>query len=198
MNPGTLATQLLQKLQDAIGKEGVQAAWTEDQRPVATLSYYHRVLAENKRTAAGLLREAKTLSSVLDLLALDRPREAADVVAQRLVAMEFVTKEGGSWGVTKFVELVPQDGAALMDKSSRTMAKNEYKDDVSLTASALGGRAVVPPAAEAQAGAGKGKWEAVSWNKQPWGKGDKGKSDKGKTKGGTKAKADKGKGKKWW
>ena len=81
VNPGTLATQLLQKLQDAIGKEGVQAAWTEDQRPVAALSYYHRVLVENKCTATGLLREATTLSAVLDLLALDRPREAADVVA---------------------------------------------------------------------------------------------------------------------
>lgn len=144
VDPATLATQLLQKVQDAIGNEGVQAAWSEDQRPVAALSYYHRVLAENKCTAAGLFREAKTLSSVLDLLALDRPREAADVVAQRLVAMEFVTKEGGSWGVAKFVELVPQDGAALIDKPLRTMANNEYNDDVSLTASALGGRAAAP------------------------------------------------------
>ena len=56
--------------------------------------------------------------------------------------MEFVTKEGGSWAVAKFVELVPQDGAALVDKPVRTMAKNEYKDDIALTASALGGRAL--------------------------------------------------------
>ena len=88
VNPGTLATQLLQKLQYAIGKEGAQAAWTEDQGPVAALCYYHRVLSEYKRTATGLLRDAKTLSAVLGLLALDQPREAADVVAQRVVAMD--------------------------------------------------------------------------------------------------------------
>ena len=145
-----------------------------------------------------MIREAKTLSSVLDLLALDRPREAADVIAQRLIAMEFVTKEGGSWDVAKFVELVPQDGAALMDKSLRAMAKNEHKDDISLTAAALGGRAGVLPPAETPLGSGKGKWETSPWHIQSWGKGNKGKDDKGKGKSGAKAKGAKGKGKKWW
>ena len=50
-----------------------------------------------------------------------------------------------------FAELVPKDGAQLMDKSMRGMLKNEYKDDIALGALAMGsaspapGVAVVPP-----------------------------------------------------
>ena len=142
----------------------------------------------------GLLREAKTLSAVLDLLALDQPREAA---------MEFVTKEGGSWGVAKFVEMAPQDGAALMEKPLRTMAKTEYKDDISRATSALGGRPAGRPAAEVPAGRSKGKGEAASWHQQPWvkgnklswgkGKAEKDKGGKGQGKPEAKVKADKGK-----
>lgn len=107
----------MQRLQDAIGKEGVWAAWKREERPASVMSYYFRILSDNKATSKGILREQKTLCAVLDLLALDRPRQAADVVAQRLASPEFATKDCGLWEVAEFAELVPKDGAQFMNKS---------------------------------------------------------------------------------
>ena len=48
---------------------------------------------ENKRTSLGQLREQKTLSMVLDLLALDRPREAGDTQTETLGTGERESRE---------------------------------------------------------------------------------------------------------
>ena len=79
-----------------------------------------------------------------------------------------------------------------MGKSMWAMLKNEYKDDVALTAVALGGSAPAPAAIAAAVDyTGKGKWAEYSGkgkrDTNPWHKG----GGKGRGKDRAKNKADK-------
>ena len=87
-HPGSLATQLLRKLQDAIGKEGVRAAWEKDDRPASTMSYYHRILSANKRTPIGPLQPGGGHASSWNQTAPDwNMVESGDAVVDELDQM---------------------------------------------------------------------------------------------------------------
>ncbi len=88
------------------------------------------------------MREMSTLSTVLDHLALGRVGQAADVITQRLKAVEVADKEG-HWSRATFVELVPEDHATLVPRDEHHLMqkeaglhknlyqKNSYKPDFS-------------------------------------------------------------------
>ena len=60
-------------------------------------------------------REMRTLCLALGLLANHRIGEAADVLAQRTKALERSAVDG-TWARACHLELIPSDGATLLDK----------------------------------------------------------------------------------
>ena len=111
----------------------------------------------------------RTVALVIDLLAKQRHAEAADVLAQRLKALERSVVDG-AWVQSQFLELIPPEGATLLDKDEDLMLAKEAR-------------------AEAELRTGSSWWGAQQWHQPGKGgapKGDrkgKGKKGKGKEKG---------------
>ena len=72
-------------------------------------------------------REALTLGKALDLLAEGKPGAAADILAQRLKAVEKAAREGGRWDQAEFLELIPPAGPSLAERSEEFMAAKEVR-----------------------------------------------------------------------
>ena len=66
------------------------------------------------------LRDMKTLARALDELLRGHVLQAADVLIQRLVAVEHASTEG-SWNMSKFIELVPESNITAMPETERSM-----------------------------------------------------------------------------
>jgi len=122
------------------------------------------------------VREMHTMSVILDHLALGRSKAAADVAAQRLKALELASTTG-SWDKAQYLELVPQEGATLVNKEEDYRVTKETE---------LHHRLHGPPR-------GKGQYFEHDWPSYEE-KGKKGYKDKGRHKG----KDGKGKGKDNW
>ena len=67
-----------------------------------------------------------TLTTCLDYLALGKNRHAADVLAQRLGALELAHKSG-SWEKAQYVELIEPLDSAIVDKEMELVAVEEAK-----------------------------------------------------------------------
>ena len=142
------------------------------------------------------MRDTQTLCAVLDQIAHGKVLEAADVLAQRLKALELAAEEGG-WASAQYFELIPQDKGTLVSGDERHMLKREQE-------SALRFTSTPQPTPWGGGGSSKGGWPVpgASWQGKEWwnpwntntyqptwkGKG-KGK-DKGGKKGKTKDKSD--------
>ena len=124
-------------------------------------------------------RELQTLSTVLDYLARGRPQHAADVVAQRMKALEQSVVDG-HWEKASFLELLEAPGSTLLNKQEEMLLAKELE-----IKARLGWRG--------QSGYGS----TSSWQEKGGKKGDgwrqkgKGKKGDGKGKGGRKGKEDK-------
>ena len=70
-------------------------------------------------------RELKTLGSILDHLAGGSPSKAADVVCQRIKALERATQEG-HWGAAQYLELLAPEGTLLLDRDEEAYMTKEY------------------------------------------------------------------------
>lgn len=75
--PGRMATELLQRMADAVGRDGVQAQWSSRDMPACAQAFYNRVLASESSTGIPAhqrrdRRESETLCVLLDKLALGR------------------------------------------------------------------------------------------------------------------------------
>ena len=178
-NPGKLAARLLQKMQNATGREGEATEFDSYSTPAAAKAYFLRVL-EPKAAVAGVRnqREMRMLTTALDHLAQGRSAEAADVLAQRLVAVEVSVQDGG-WNRAHFLELTQEDGT-LAGPEMQMLANKEVEGRMRLNRP--------QPAAPYY----EGGWQR---HQEPW-KGNKGEGKGGK-KGDNKGKKGKG-GKKGW
>ena len=108
-NPGKLAASLLQKMQNATGREGEAAEFDSYSHPAAAKAFFLRV-QEPKAAQIGPrnLCELRMLATALDHLAQGRSAEAADVLAQRVVALEMSVQDG-NWNRAIFLELTQED-----------------------------------------------------------------------------------------
>ena len=114
-------------------------------------------------------REARSLCRALDLLAKKENGAAADLLCQRLKALEKSLSDGGTWYRAQFLELLPPDGMTLVDRDEELMVQRENE----LQFKTKGGP---------QKGFGPGKGSDVWTGGDAW-KGGKGKDkDKGKWK----------------
>ena len=76
-------------------------------------------------------RELRTLCSVLDLLAGQTPEMAADIVAQRIKAVELAMTDG-DWNRAQHLELIAPEGASLIEKDEAWMLTKEAEVDLKL------------------------------------------------------------------
>ena len=72
------------------------------------------------------LRDMATIAAALDHLACRRAANAADVLAQRLIALEMSSVDR-IWDRAQHVELVEQDSAQLADRELHLLANREMK-----------------------------------------------------------------------
>ena len=99
-----------------------------NQTPPAATSYFLTVMVPTlaMRMALRDRRELRTLSLVLDLLATQRPEEAADVVAQRIKAIDKALHDG-SWTYAQLLELIPEEGAPLLERDEAVAVAREAR-----------------------------------------------------------------------
>jgi hypothetical protein len=133
------------------------------------LSYYLAILVPslkerwNQRTQ----REMRIWSEVLDMLAMGRGSTAADLVAQRLKALEQSVVDGNTWKKAKFLELVAEE-SGMADKGEEQMMVKEAELEDRFR--------------------GRTPWSSQRWDESPAPKGKEGKGSGKKGKGKGKAK----------
>lgn len=154
--PGRLAARLLTKMQLLLARE--EGAMNHDGRnrtPATATSYFLTVVTPTYRDRMNVraAREMRTVAKALDLVAIGRHPEAADVLAQRYKALELQMADQ-TWARAQHLELLPPEGASLVEKDESLMATKEQNLDVKMKGSVF-----------------------KTWN--PKGKGEKGKDGKG-------------------
>ena len=179
-HPGLLAARLLQSMEDRVGRDGEAGSWAADAMPAAAKSYYYRVLrVTHSHSGLRSMREMATLCSLLDHLAKGRFMEAADVVGQRLKAVEAALVEG-NWDRAQFLELVQQDGPLLAERGEQHMTARELEFTQRLSGKG-NWRAPVPlPASSSGGNYEKGNYQEKG---NYYEKGKKGKGGKSPGKG---------------
>lgn len=122
--PGRLTARLLRKMRDILAREeGPMNRGTETN---LASSYFLTVLLPQYKDRLTLRtsRELRTTAKALDLLAQGRADRAGDVLAQRYKALELFLADQ-TWSRAQFLELIPPEGASLVEKDEMLMASKE-------------------------------------------------------------------------
>lgn len=167
-HPGRLAARLLQRMQEATARGlGGPTDAREQLTPKVALNHVLTILLPNLGGKVGVrtTRELKTLGLIMDHLSMSNPSRAADVVAQRIKALEKATIEG-HWGQAQHIELLPPENTLLIEKDEETFAAREYLLEQKLRQYERG-----PQRKEAE---GKGKGKSPRSKGKGEAKGDKG------------------------
>ena len=128
--PGRLATRLLETMGRATRFEG--ALHTAGKRATrirpCAVTYFLTILTPSlkDRWTPRTQRELRVWSEVLDCLAAGQGSQAADVVAQRLKALEQSVQDANTWKKAKFLELVAED-VGMTDKGEEHMMTKELE-----------------------------------------------------------------------
>ena len=173
--PGRLAARRLKKMEQSTGLGG--GAQTKpllkgnQVRPVAHM-YFLAIMtpALQAKWTQRTQRELKIATSLLDLLVEGQGAEAADILAQRVKALEKSVHDNNLWRKAKHLELIEMDDAALVDQGEEDMMAKEADREDKTKRSA--------PWQEAEPwrkGKGKG-----TYNQDPRRKGSEGPKGKGK------------------
>ena len=118
---------MLLKMRDevSIGSAGATLD-LKNKTPATGVQYLLQILMPQLGAKANIrtLREMRTLMVVLDLLAKCSPGRAADVVAQRVKALEKATSDG-AWTTAQFLELIPSESSSLLDRDEQVYLSKE-------------------------------------------------------------------------
>eukprot|EP00435_Cladocopium_sp_Y103_P066854 s217_g29.t1 len=166
--PGRLASRMLLKMSKASAR-GLEGA-TATKIPAVAMHHLLTVLQPSLQGKLGMrtLRELKTLTQCLDLLAVGEVGRSADLVSQRVKALERATVEG-HWNSAQFLELLPPENSTLLERDEEIYLAKEALTDQKLKGYDKTAR---PKSWEPPKGGGKGK------------DGQKGEKGKGKEKRG--------------
>ncbi len=122
-------------MQDRVGGDGEGREWANTDLPAVAKSYYLSYISLKSANAGQRnLSEMTTLCSIMDHLALGRYAQAADVVTQRLKAVEMASQDG-DWRRASYIELVPEEGASLVSKAEEQVVQKELESKRSLEGS---------------------------------------------------------------
>ena len=126
--PGRLASRMLLKMAQATAR-GLEGASKSKTPPVA-MNHLLTVLQPTLQSKLGMctLREMKTLARSLDLLALGQIGGAADLLCQRIKALERSAVEG-HWQSAQFLELLPPESSTLLERDEEIFLAKEYLTD---------------------------------------------------------------------
>ena len=176
-HPGRLASRMLLKMQTATAR-GLGGA-SKSHTPAVAMNHVLTVMLPALQGKVGLRtqRELKTLAEVIDKLALGMPSRAADVLAQRVKALERATVDGG-WNTAQFLELLPPESSTLLERDEELHLAKELLMDQKIKGYHRS----------------QGSWQS-SWERPQKGKGQgkKGESKGDRTKGKGKKGAQEGK-----
>ena len=127
--PGRLASRLLVKMRSLLARDAgspFNLASNPDKTPSTATSYLLTVMIPTYRDKLGirLLREIRTVAAALDQIACGQGEIAADILGQRLKALELQMNDGG-WQRAQFLELIAPEGAGLAEQEEQRMAAKE-------------------------------------------------------------------------
>ena len=133
--PGRLASRLLLKMQTegALGAVGASPAEVGEMTPPAAVHYFHTMIVPQlgPKLTFRAHRELRTLCTVLDLLARKQPAHAADLVGQRVKAIEKSCHDG-HWAAAQYLELLGPDGGGLLERDEEVFMNREHLLDLKL------------------------------------------------------------------
>eukprot|EP00435_Cladocopium_sp_Y103_P023245 s3102_g5.t1 len=124
--PGRLAARLLLRMHRESSLASVGATLGKKRTPAAALHYLQTMMlpALGQKANVRTSRELRTLCTVLDLMAQHKMPQAADIVAQRVKALERACQEG-HWGAAQLLELIAGE-QGLLDRSEQYYLSKEY------------------------------------------------------------------------
>ena len=168
------------KMQDAVGFEGERPEAEKGSLPASAKAYFLRVLKTDPAFQdTRIQREMHFLCSMLDHLVLGRSSEAADMVTQRLKAVEMAAKDR-SWDRAKFLELLPAHVETLISNEEFAVIRSEVKEAKKDTFANYAANSWKQNDDWQNKGAGKDNWKnSVNWNKFQKGGGKKSGGKKG-------------------
>ena len=110
---------------DRVGRDGEATEWERMAMPAVAKSYFLRMtMVAHPMMGMRSSREIQTLSVVMGFLANGKYHRAADVLAQRLKALEQVVVEGG-WEKAAFLELFEAPNTAVLSKDEELLLVKE-------------------------------------------------------------------------
>ena len=173
--PGRLASRLLLKMEQESAR-GLMRAEDDEAKaltPPAAVHYLLTVMLPTLQQRVNLRgqRELKTLCTALDYLGRHQPARAADLLAQRVKALEKASHDG-HWTSAQFLELLPPEGAGLLERDEEVFMNREALLELKLRGMSKekpkGDQKGNPPAKGGKKGkeAGKGKGSAKEKEKE--------------------------------
>ena len=181
--PGRLAARLLQKMALLSSRTGTPMssvlAANHNKTPPAAVQYYLTVLypQHKEKMTLRLQRELKTLAQGLDFLSMGEVERCADLISQRLKALE-MTVHDQNWARAQYLELIPLETAGLADTEEQRMATKEQvleaKMRKALSAPKGGGKGTGHPQEGEKGEGGRGRWKGGKRGEKGRGKGPPG------------------------
>ena len=127
--PGRLASRMLRKMvqESAHGSAGAVAN-DPDPTPPAAVHYLLTVMLPQLGTKANLRtqRELRTICTAIDMLAKKKPAHAADLLSQRVKALQKASLHGSHWGSAQYLELMSPEAATLLDRAEEVYTSSQY------------------------------------------------------------------------
>ena len=186
--PGMLANLTLRRFHELLQRStGGGAAERDQEMPAVARAYLNQIyLPRHPEGSIGLrnMRELRTLTTLVDMVALNDPLRALDVALQRIKSIELFVSQG-HWNQANLLELVvPEEEQRAWFRQELKAAQQEQKADLRLQQDQWPRRRQPWSGGVAAAGGGEkkegeGKDDAPPSNGSNPGKGKKGKG-KGK------------------
>ena len=184
--PGTLADMTLRRFQELLSRSiGGGTAMDNVQLPAVARAYLKQIfLVKNTEAAIGLrnLRELRTLTALIDLMASNDILRALDIAVQRVKAIELFISQG-QWNQANLLELIlPEDEQRAWFRQELKAAQQEHRSELRMQQDAWPRRPRTSWNPSYSAPAAGEKKEGEAKDDQPPGNGG-GKGKKGKGKG---------------
>ena len=133
-NEGVLTARLLQRMADALGRDGKRRSWDITSTPAVANSYVLQVIQTSFPSLGGRnQRELLTLAEALDRMASGDYGRAADVLSQRFKAIEMALHDG-EWSRASHVEILPQTGRPLLSRQEEALVARDIREEVPIKA----------------------------------------------------------------
>ena len=133
-NEGVLTARLLQRMADALGRDGKRRSWDITSTPAVANSFVLQVIQTSFPSLGGRNeRELLTLAEALDRMASGDYGRAADVLSQRFKAIELALHDG-EWSRASHVEILPQTGRPLLSRQEEPLVARDIREEVRIKA----------------------------------------------------------------